>query len=154
MELEVTPCKPLSESSHCSLGHGSGPRLLSCPCPPLFFLSGHARGFCPQHCSILGFYQDDSWTRSMSLYLPTALPSSLGSWSMPFLQIPLTPALPSGSTQHLPLLVCIFFLIQIHTPAPRLTIRTMRRMPSQSHLLWREPGVKGWCQICSVRPVG
>ena len=32
MELEVNPCKPLSESSQCSLGHGSGPRLLSCPC--------------------------------------------------------------------------------------------------------------------------
>ena len=84
----------------------------------------------------------------MSLYLPTALPPSLGSWSTPFPQIPLIPVLPSGSTQHLPLLVCIFFLIQIHTPAPRLTIRTMSRMQSQSHLLWREPGVKGWCQIC------
>ena len=149
MELVVTPHQPLGESSHCSLVHSirSQTPVLSLPSSTLPFwaciqlpppallyprlLPGmiHKRG---QWASI--------WP--LPCHLPWGLHLLLSPRSTPI------PGLPSGSTQHLPLPVCIFFLIQIHTPATRLTVRTTRRMPLQSQLLWTEPGVKGQCQIC------
>lgn len=60
---------------------------------------------------------------------------------------------PARPARHLPLPASIFLLfLQVHIPAPRLTIRTTRMQLQTSHLLWREPGTKAGVRYVSVGP--